>query len=267
MKYHNTLDAATYFQTAAENSALYYQSFALAELRLIAELARRRGAGQKESSLYVVSDCDETLLDNSAYNGWLIETGRDFHDQSWSEWCQRREATATPGAVDFSKFVVEHGARLIYVSSRFEADREATADNLRALGFPLPDATPDPEVTFLFLSGMVIDGTPGKKGAQFAYLAQRFGVPPILHLGDNLSDHDANRYGSKVPAPERLARAHQDAHRWGTDWIVFPNSIYGTWRNTLAAADESPPVPFQEAPVRPSAAEAPKTALLRRWKP
>lgn len=267
VKYHNNLDSVTYFQLAAENCALYLQCFALAEMRLIAELERARQAGREENSLYVVSDCDETLIDNSAYNVWLMSTGRDFHDDSWSQWCSTQEALATPGAVDFARFVIEHGATMVYVSSRFERDRQSTAQNLRALGFPLSESGSDPESTLLFLSGTVIDGKPTKKGEQLALLRRRFGFDPLLQLGDNLSDHDPERYSTRVPHDQRLARSLQDARRWGHDCIVFPNPVYGSWRNSLGRADEQPPVPFQSAPVREPLDQAPKLELLRPWKP
>ena len=271
MLYHNDLDAVVYYQGAAEVSALYYQAFALAQMRLVAEVARRHAAGQPENSLYVISDCDETLLDNSDYNSWLMETGRDYHHSTWSQWCQARKARATPGAVDFCKFVVEHGASLIYVSSRFEADREATADNLRALGFPLVRAGLDPDDTQLFLTNMLLDGQKSRKKQQFAHLLKRFGASPMLLLGDNLSDHEADRYDYKVEASKRKAAADQDARRWGDDWIVFPNPIYGSWRQALKRADgatvsdEQPPAPYQADPVRPPLTEAPKMALLHKW--
>lgn len=271
MLYHNDLDAIVYYQGAAEVAALYYQAFALAQMRLVAEVARRHQAGQPENSLYVVSDCDETLLDNSDYNAWLMETGRDYHDSTWNRWCQARRARATPGAVEFCQFVVEHGASMIYVSSRYEVDREATADNLRALGFPLERAGTDPSDTQLFLTNMLLNGEKSKKKQQFSHLLQRFGAPPLLQLGDNLSDHEADRYHYKVEASQRKASAERDARRWGDDWIVFPNPIYGAWRSSLRradgtpAGDEQPPAPYQPDPVRPALNEAPKLSLLSKW--
>jgi len=262
--YHNTLDATLYTQRSAEWAALYLQAFALAELRLLVEVQRRTQARMPTDGFYVVSDLDETLLDNSAYNAWILESGRDFHDSTWSQWCQQRRARATPGAVDFAKFVVEHGAHLVYVSSRFEADREATAENLKSLGFPLPDSSNDPKHTRLFLSGMPLGGKPSKKKEQFVWLEQRFGSEPLLWLGDNLSDHDPDRYSSRVEGEQRRQRAIDENFRWGHDWIVFPNAVYGSWRQALGKSDEEPPAPFQPTPVRP-ALNSPKGPLLRRW--
>ena len=57
----------------------------------------------------------------------------------------------------------------------------------------------------------------------------------------------------------------RDALRWGDDWIVFPNPIYGAWRSSLKRSDEDPPSKYQPDPVRPPAAEAPKMSLLDKW--
>ena len=88
MQYHNTIDALVFDQTAAEDYAVYLQCFALAKLRLEAEKARRLAGGANAAGFYLITDCDETILDNSAYNAWLIQTGRDFHDDTWRIWCR-----------------------------------------------------------------------------------------------------------------------------------------------------------------------------------
>lgn len=263
MNYHNTLDALCYYQLSAECYAAYLQAFNLARLRLLQELQRLQAEGVPSERFYLVSDCDETLLDNSNYNVWLAQTGRDYHESTWSEWCQKRQALATPGALEFAQFAVEHGVQLIYVSSRFERDRQVTADNLLSLGFPLPDSSTDPVRTYLFLSGMSLEGRVARKAEQFAYLKQRYQAPPLLHLGDNLSDHDAELFGSRVSRQDRQRAAQHHRERWGNDWIVFPNPIYGGWRNLLPG-DEDPPHAPQADPVR-SPLSSPKGRLLRPW--
>jgi 5'-nucleotidase (lipoprotein e(P4) family) len=278
MNYHNTLDALVYDQTAAEDYALYVQSFALAKLRLEEAIKNRLAAGADPKSLYITTDCDETILDNSAYNAWLINTGRDFHDDTWRAWCRDKQAIATPGAVEFMKFAASAGVTICYVTSRFEDTRQETADNLSALDFPLADSSSDPAKTQLFLAGMLIDGVKTKKKEQYAALAKRFSAAPLLQLGDNLSDQESDRYGNKVRYDQRVVNAEADKVRWGADWIVFPNSVYGSWRNTLKknvngvdfpVTDEPTPVTAAITPVRPSVtpAEAPKIDLLRRWIP
>jgi len=279
MNYHNTLDAVVFDQTAAEDYALYVQTFALARLRLEEQIKRRKAAGENPQSLFVISDLDETLLDNSAYNAWLIETGRDFHDDTWKAWCRAGQAKATPGAVEFVKFAVAQGVKVFYVSSRFEENREDTARNLSAHKFPLPDASADPAKTHLFLARMVLapNGPQTKKKEQFAHLRARMGNAPLLQLGDNLSDHEPDRYSKDTRYDARAANAKNDKLRWGDDWIAFPNSVYGAWRQSLRwkdgtgnehiVADENPPAPFQVAPVREpvTPGDSLKIKILNRW--
>lgn len=275
MQYHNTLDALTFYQTGAESEALYRQSFTLARMALESELQKALAAGTPPEHFYLVTDCDETVLDNSAYNVWLTQTGRDFHASTWSQWCQTQGAKATPGAMEFLHFADMHGVQIFYVSSRFEADREATAANLRKLDFPLVDGSADPEKSHLFLEGMMVEGAATRKMKQFEFLEKRLG-PPLLRLGDNLSDHQPDRYSRLVRYDRRVANLREDAAKIGTKWIVFPNPIYGNWRESLRmkvgeaevpARDEVIPMPYQPLPVRPpiTPAEAPKMGLLNVW--
>jgi 5'-nucleotidase (lipoprotein e(P4) family) len=281
MKYHNTLDSVVFDQTAAEDIALFAQGFELARVRIALKVYERLRDGGDPSKLYIISDLDETLLDNSAYNAWLIETGRDFHDDTWRIWCSSREAMATPGSLRFASSVAAQGIKIFYVSSRFEENRNDTATNLRDLGFPLPDSSDNPDATFLFLAGMslVAGGPRTKKKEQYDFIRQRMGSAPLLHLGDNLSDHEPDRYSSKIPMDQRVLRAEEEISRWGDDWIVFPNPVYGAWRQSLkrqnltgqyvTVADENPPANFQPGPVRDTVTEveAPKLGILRRWSP
>lgn len=276
MQYHNSLDSLTFFQTAAENEALYRQCFALAGMTLELAVKRAAAGNTPKERLYIVCDLDETLLDNSEFNVWLARTGRDFHASTWSAWCQEEKAMATAGALSFLHSAESSGVQIYYVSSRFEADRAATASNLEKLHFPLPDASDDPAKTRLFLDEMKIDGTPTKKLQQFSFLEKRLGAP-LLKLGDNLSDLEAARYARNVRFDQRVANIREDASRLAVDWIVFPNPIYGAWRDTLKLKtstsdlpikDEINPVPYQADPVRPPVPpeEAPKMKLLSSWK-
>ena len=53
-----------------------------------------------EKPLAIVADIDETVLNNLPYNEMLIETGESL--KNLSVWVNKKEATAIPGALDFS---------------------------------------------------------------------------------------------------------------------------------------------------------------------
>jgi 5'-nucleotidase (lipoprotein e(P4) family) len=282
MNYHNTLDAVVYQETAAENYALYAQSFRLARFRLNEIVEERLKKGCDPEVFYITADIDETLLDSGPYRSWLIATGRDYHQDTWNRWCKAARSPATPHAVGFIQEAVEQlGIKVFYVSSRYESTRDGTVKNLATVGFPVPDGSADPASTHIYLYGMPLtpEGPPSSKKEQYSYLSStRMGAEPLLRLGDNLSDLDPVRYRRSTRYDVRRRFAEEDGDRWGDDRIVFPNPIYGHWRDSLRTvagdadhpvADEPVPAPYQPQPVRPpvSSAEAPKMGLLRAWTP
>lgn len=287
MKYHNSIAAIVYYEIGAECRALYQQTFALAKARLLARIEAYKKSGVHPENFYIISDLDETLLDNSPFRSYLIQTGREFHQETWSAWCQSKGAVGTPGAKEFLDFVVSLNVKAFYVTSRLEADRAATAQNLvetdakLGLNFPLPDGSAEPNSTHLFMSGMLLEagGAPSKKKEQYAYITKKMGdVPPLLQLGDNLSDLSPDGYGDRVRFDQRIRNVDIDSGRWGDDWIVFPNPVYGGWANSLRivrngvdtiVADEIPPAPYVSNPVREPVTtdDSLKVALLPTWQP
>ena len=45
----------------------------------------------------------------------LIETGKSFTQKSWSQWVNKKEATAIPGALGFLNYVDNQGVKLINI--------------------------------------------------------------------------------------------------------------------------------------------------------
>ena len=101
MTYHNNIDALVWLDTSAEQCALYHQAFALAKLQVEAALK----TAPDPTKLCVFSDCDETLLDNSEYNSWLVMTGRNFTNDTWDQYCKAKRSRACSGAVAFTNGV------------------------------------------------------------------------------------------------------------------------------------------------------------------
>jgi 5'-nucleotidase (lipoprotein e(P4) family) len=229
---HNNLDALVWADTSAEQHALYLQAFELARVRVREALAED-ALGEDAERFCLFSDLDETLLDNSQYNAWLVRHGRNFNERgSWARYCRARISKLTAGA---AAFMQEIGAmrdqggnpiEIFYVTSRLEELREPTAQNLVALGLPLPDASADITKTHLFMAGLGVPGGGARKYDHYAYIATARRRKPILWLGDNLSDFSPN-YSSSVPAATRLVHAESDRGSWGKRWIAFPNPVYG----------------------------------------
>ncbi|MBK9757400.1 MAG: hypothetical protein IPO88_28650 [Nannocystis sp.] len=240
---HNNTDALVWLDTSAEQHALYLQAFELARLR-IWDALREDALGSGADRFCIFSDLDETLLDNSQYNSWLVRRGRNFNEKgSWNRYCRAGISRLTAGAREFMQEVAAMRDRrgnpieIFYVTSRLEEVREATCANLLALGLPLPDGGADPVSTHLFMQGTVTPSGGVKKYDHYAFVAGERRRQPVLWLGDNLSDFSKD-FSSSVPWATRLANAQVERAAWGKKWIAFPNPVYGGFLLSLPKLDK-----------------------------
>jgi 5'-nucleotidase (lipoprotein e(P4) family) len=203
-------NAVHWFRSSAEQRAAYLQAYRLATARVEA-LAAAHTAG----AWAVVTDADETLLDNSQYQKERELAGLGFSAESWSAWVARRDAPALPGSASFLERVRALGGRVAVVTNRTQSECAATEANLSAqhLAFDLVLCKPD--------------AGPSEKDTRFRKLREgtaRDGVPPleiVLFVGDNIQDF-----------PELRQDARGDLSRlagFGDRFIVLPNPMYGSW--------------------------------------
>ena len=236
------LYAMAWRQTAAEFRALYYQGFALAQLRVEQALAAHEaGAGNDTRPLAVITDVDETVLLSGAYWGQLIAEGGDFFDDAtWDAWVPNNEFVASPGAREFAAFCEANGVTLFFVTNRDqgEATFELALGNLRAAGFENARAE----------HLRVLRETSNKEAVQ-AQIRSDYRV--IASLGDNLNDFARRYYVTDVA--EREALMHADAARFGTDYIVFPNPTDGHWIRAIFGESEPAPTEVNRRVLRAAA--------------
>ena len=204
-----------YQQTAAEYRALCYQAFNMAALRLN-EIPKRKFRKQK---LAIITDLDETVLDNSYVEAQLIKEGKEFSNAMWKNWTDKAAATEVPGAVEFFKKAKQRGATIFYISNRDSSALQSTLDNLIKLGLP------DADLAHIMLQGK----SSSSKEARRQAVAAKYNV--IMLLGDNLIDF-MNVF-EKGSVDDRFAQTDQRKEEWGKKFIVLPNSIYGEWENAL----------------------------------
>lgn len=201
-------------QTAAEYRALCYQAFNSANQQLNA-IPKRTFRRQK---LAIITDLDETILDNSYYDARLIVDKTKESYQQWKAWTAQSAATAVPGAVAFLQYAAQKGVTIFYVSNRDTADVKVTLANLQRLQLPNAD-----EQHCLFMSST------SSKETRRLEVMQDYNV--VLLLGDNLNDFSA--VFEKRPVDQRLAATDSVMQEWGKRFIVLPNPTYGDWENAL----------------------------------
>ena len=104
-----------------------YQGYQLGKLRLEQELKNK-----SEKPRAVVLDLDETVLDDSPHQAWLIKS-QSFLLDGWDEWVDMAAAEAVPGAIDFLRFADENGVTIFYLSDRKQSQIDVTLKIYAAL--------------------------------------------------------------------------------------------------------------------------------------
>lgn len=208
------------YQQSAHAAAAQLQGWTVAEERLRRSLADRRHG----EDLAIVTDLDETVLDNSALLARDLEACHTYTGwDTWSDWELEGDPTLTPGAARFFRFADTHDVAIYYVSDRFAENKDATMATLRELGLPQVE------------SGQVLLYGTSKEERRAVAEADH---EVVLLLGDSLPDfHDAF---DGATAAEQEALVERFAGHFGRDWIMFPNATYGTWRDAPLDAWEQP---------------------------
>jgi acid phosphatase len=223
---HEDLHAVLWMQTAAEYRALTSGIYAAAGRTLDTALADPSWtAAVEQTGAYqgfppaVILDLDETVLDNSAFQGQLIRDRRSYSEDSWNEWVRARVADAVPGAHAFVHAAEGRGVRVFYVSNRAAAEEASTLANLRSLGFAATSDT-------VMLAGE--HGWTSDKSARRESVARSHRV--LMLVGDDLGDFVPV---ARLSPRERGALVDRYAERWLERWVLLPNPSYGSWARAL----------------------------------
>ncbi|CAN5644404.1 hypothetical protein BH24ACI2_BH24ACI2_03570 [soil metagenome] len=126
-----------FMQKAAEYRALTYQAFNIAKMQLDEDFNKKNfkklPRAEQKMPRAVVVDIDETVLDNSPAQAYLVKNRLPFTLPNWYAWGEMRSAKAIPGAVDFLNYASKKGVKVFYVSNRDEVQKQATIDNLKSV--------------------------------------------------------------------------------------------------------------------------------------
>jgi 5'-nucleotidase (lipoprotein e(P4) family) len=203
-------------QSSGEARALAFQAYNFARILLDQDLRANRRRRIKRPA--VIVDVDETVLDNSPYQAWIIRE-RKSYPEKWTAWINRSEAAAVPGAVEFLKYAEQRGVRVFYITNRKPEEKEGTRANLLKLGFPdVSDET------------LLVRTDDSSKEPRRLRVAQKYRV--VLLIGDNLNDF-AEVFEQKKTVAGRIAATEQSKALFGTRFIMLPNSMYGDWENSV----------------------------------
>lgn len=207
------LFTAAFQQRAAEYKALCLQSYNIAKEKLDKALTITYS-----KPLAIITDIDETVLDNSAYAVHRALLGKDYEAVSWNEWTSKAAADTVPGAATFLMYAAAKGVEIFYITNREEKERTGTMNNLKRFRLPNTDD-----------AHLLLKTTTSGKEARRQQVLKDHEV--LLLIGDNLSDF--NSLFDKQTDDKRSGAAYNLSHFFGHKYIVLPNPNYGDWELAL----------------------------------
>ncbi|WP_169569604.1 5'-nucleotidase, lipoprotein e(P4) family [Sneathiella limimaris] len=221
---NDLMNATVWTQTSVEFKASSMAAFKLAEVMLDRALenkdwtaALEQGDNYQGKPPAVILDVDETVLDNTEYEAWLIKAGKSYSSKTWGPFVDDAISDPIPGSLEFINYAKSKGVEIFYVSNRKKPGEAGTRKNLKALGYPINEA-----MDTVLLRGENDWGS--EKGTRRAHVAQNYRV--VLLLGDNLGDFlDAKSASIK----ERDEIFEKYKANWNTKWITIANPMYGSW--------------------------------------
>lgn len=201
-------------QTSAEYRALCYQAFNVAKTYLETLIPGR----EPNEKFAIITDLDETIIDNSYLEAKQIKEGKEYNNARWKEWVNMSAATEVPGAVEFLQWAASRNITIFYISNRSVSDVKATLANMKKLQLPNAD-----EEHMLFLS------TESTKEPRRKIVSKDHKI--VMLMGDNLNDF--TNFFEKKSIDDRKAETDKVRGEWGKKFIVLPNAIYGEWENAF----------------------------------
>ena len=218
--------ATLWTQRAIEYKANALTVFTLARIRLDEALADKSwtaAPGEQKGDYQglppaVILDVDETLIDNSRYQVWMLKNNQSFSTRTWNEFCAAQISTAIPGAVEFVKYADSRGVKVFYITNRDAVTEKDTRENMQKLGFPMGGNVD----TFLMQNEQ--PGWGSAKSSRRAVVTKDYRV--LLNIGDNFGDFD-DRYRSSEA--DRIKAYEADMPYWGKQWLMIANPTYGSF--------------------------------------
>ena len=226
---YSSLNSTLWMQSSAEYVAAVEQAFNAARMNLgegvqnknwTAALEQRGGYQQLPPA--VIFDVDETVLDNSPYEVYLIENQQPFHYKTWKVWANAATAKPITGVKELISEIKSQGVEVFYVTNRGASLQEATVKNIKM--------TVDPNVQ---ADQVLCKGERPEwgsdKSSRRAAIAETHRI--IMIFGDNYNDF---RFLANSPSPEaRVAEVEPHKEYWGTKWILISNPRYGHWERAI----------------------------------
>lgn len=222
---NDRLNAVVWTMTSAEYEGTVRMGYAVARVQLDTALAdKSRTAVVDQVGDFsklppaIIMDIDETVLATGPYQVRLMDDTVTRPADLMARWVEDANAKALPGVLEFIAYAESRGVTVFFVTNRNSEKEAATRRNLETVGIKLPT-----DRDTVLLERERPDWT-NDKTTRRAFVAATHRV--LTLLGDDLNDFIS---AVRLTSAERRAVVARESARWGRDWIIFPNPMYGSW--------------------------------------
>ena len=195
--------ALNWVTKSREYKAVCLQTYANAWEKVAAAAKKQKGPWA------IVMDLDETVLNNSSYQRRLEASGEAYGQESWEKWVIEEKSGLVPGAKEFiAKVRKLPGARIIFISNRYDRNTGHSHTNLKKLGL-----SSDNDIYLLRKDRTDLKSIRRKEVLTGTGRMKPHGAMKVLAwFGDAAHDH---------PDDPKM--------KWGTHKFMLPNPVYGNW--------------------------------------
>ena len=228
----NNYNSLKWYKTSAEKKAIYHEVFNYGYEKIYNKVINNK----LESSTWgIISDIDETVLDNTDYNKQNLKDAKEFNLKLFYKSLAEEKSQATPGSQSFTCKIQQLGGKVIFVTNRdgtFDKNViPATINNLKKVGICFDN--------ILFAKGS--KATDMDKNPRFnAVINGNYknvlstttmkAINIIGYFGDNIQDFP-NIYQNDL---KNLDDNDVIFSQFGNTYFELPNPTYGSWeKNTF----------------------------------
>jgi 5'-nucleotidase (lipoprotein e(P4) family) len=226
-KIDNNYNTLKWYRTSAEKKAIYHEVFNNAYDKISTKVINNK---LESGNWGIISDIDETVLDNTSYQLENLKTCKKFSPKMFYNSLAKENSPATPGAASFTCKIQQLGGTVIFVTNRDGTFDNtvipSTINNLKKVGICFDN--------ILFAKGS--KPTDMDKNSRFnavvngdytnmLRLKNMKAINIIGYFGDNIQDFP-NIYQNK------LENTNVNDHifsQFGNTYFELPNPTYGSW--------------------------------------
>lgn len=206
------LMAVLWHQTAAEYTALCYQTYNVAKDRITADKSL-----VEEEKRAVILDVDETVLQNHFYNASDVFY-QQHYPTDFDRWIENGRPELVAGCLDFLLFADSLGYKIFYITNRSLRHLSPTINTLASLGVPQVDSTT-----------VLVKSTESSKEKRRQSVADNHRI--TLLVGDNLIDF-AEFFDTRI-LENRKEAVFKHSNEFGNTFLILPNIMSGDWIKAL----------------------------------